>query len=56
MNHQSRLNAGYRMLWAGALGSARGILWGAGKGVQYWEHVYTRGEFMLMYGKTNTIL
>ena len=27
-----------------------------GKGVQDWEHVYTRGGFMLMYGKTNTIL
>ena len=23
---------------------------------QDWEHVYTRGRFMLMYGKTNTIL
>ena len=23
---------------------------------QDWQHVYTRGEFMLMYGKTNTIL
>ena len=23
---------------------------------QDWEHVYTRGGFMLMYGKTNTIL
>ena len=21
-----------------------------------WEHVYTRGGFMLMYGKTNTVL
>ena len=29
---------------------------GGGKGVQDWEHVYTRGRFMLMYGKTNTIL
>jgi len=29
---------------------------GGGKGVQDWEHVYTRGGFMLMYGKTNTIL
>ena len=28
---------------------------GGGKGVQDWEHVYTRGRFMLMYGKTNTI-
>ena len=25
-------------------------------GVQGWEHVYTRGRFMLMYGKTTTIL
>ena len=29
---------------------------GGGRGVQDWEHVYTRGGFMLMYGKTNTIL
>ena len=29
---------------------------GGGKGVQEGEHVYTRGRFMLMYGKTNTIL
>ena len=29
---------------------------GSGRGVQDWEHVYTRGRFMLMYGKTNTIL
>ena len=27
-----------------------------GKGVQDWEHVYTHGGFMLVYGKTNTIL
>ena len=27
-----------------------------GGGVQVWEHVYTRGGFMLMYGKTNTVL
>ena len=27
-----------------------------GGGVQDGEHVYTRGGFMLMYGKTNTIL
>ena len=26
------------------------------RGVQDWEHMYTRGRFMLMYGKTNTIL
>ena len=29
---------------------------GGGKGVQDGEHVYTCGRFMLMYGKTNTIL
>ena len=29
---------------------------GVGKGVQDGEHRYTRGEFMLMYGKTNTML
>ena len=28
---------------------------GGGRGVQDWEHVYTRGGFMLMYCKTNTI-
>ena len=29
---------------------------GGGREVQDEEHVYTRGGFMLMYGKTNTIL
>ena len=29
---------------------------GGGRGVQEREHVYTHGRFMLMYGKTNTIL
>ena len=29
---------------------------GGGRGVQDWEHMYTCGRFMLMYGKTNTIL
>ena len=29
---------------------------GGGKGVQDGEHGYTRGRFMSMYGKTNTIL
>ena len=29
---------------------------GGGRGVQEGEHGYTRGRFMLMYGKTNTIL
>ena len=29
---------------------------GGGSGVQHGEHMYTRGRFMLMYGKTNAIL
>ena len=29
---------------------------GGGRGVQDWEHVYTRGGFMLMYGKATIIL
>ena len=29
---------------------------GGGRGVQHGEHMYTCGGFMLMYGKTNTIL
>ena len=29
---------------------------GGGRRVQDWEHVYTRGGLMLMYGKINTIL
>ena len=29
---------------------------GGGRDVQDVEHVYTRGGFILMYGKTNTIL
>ena len=29
---------------------------GGGRGVQDGEHVYTRGRFMSMYGKTNTTL
>ena len=29
---------------------------GGGRGVQEWELRYTRGGFMLMYGKTNAVL
>ena len=29
---------------------------GGGRGVQDGEHMFTRGGFMLMHGKTNTIL
>ena len=34
-------------------GSMQDTGWEGGSG---WEHVYTRGRFMLMYGKTNTVL
>ena len=30
--------------------------WEVRGGVQDWELMYTRGEFMSMYGKTNTVL
>ena len=57
MNRQSRFNAWYRMLGTGALGGPRGMLQGGRReGVQDGEHMYTCGGFMLMYGKTNTIL
>ena len=48
MNRQSRFDAGYRMLGAGALGWPRGMVWGgrweAGSGLgtrvhQWWIHV-----------------
>ena len=56
-NCQSRFDAGYRMLGASALRRLRGMIQGGKReGVQDGEHVYTRGGFMLMYGKTNTIL
>ena len=42
---------------AGALGRLRGMVRaGRREGVQDGEHVYTCDGFMLMYGKTNTIL
>ena len=29
---------------------------GDGRGVHVWDRMYTRGGFMSMYGKTNTVL
>ena len=29
---------------------------GGGRGVHVWGRMYTRGGFMSMYGKTNTVL
>ena len=57
MNRQSRFDAGYRMLGMVHLDDPEG--WygeGGGRGVQDGEHMYTCGGFMLMYGKTNTML
>ena len=49
--------ARYWMLGAGTLGRPRGMVWeGGGRRVQDGEHMYTCGEFISMFGKTNTIL
>ena len=55
MSRQSRFDARYWMLGAGALGRPRGRVWG-GRRVQDGEHGYTCGGFISMFGKTNTIL
>ena len=57
MNCQSRFDAGYRSLGLVHWDDPEG--WygeGGGRGAQDWEHMYTHGGFMLMYGKTNRIL
>ena len=54
MNRQSRFDTGCSGLvhWDDPEG-----WYGEGeRGVQDWEHLYARGGFMLMYGRTNTIL
>ena len=56
-SHQSRFDERYWLLGAGALDDSEG--WygeGGRRRVQDGEHVYTCGRFMLIYGKTNTIL
>ena len=45
MSCQSRFNAQYWMLGAGALGRPRGMVWG-GRRVQDGEHMYTCGRFI----------
>ena len=54
-SRQSRFDAWYWMLGAGALGRSRGMVWG-GRRVQDGEHMYTCGRFILIYGKINTML
>ena len=50
------------MLGAGALGRPRGVVWGGrreeggGRRVQDGEHMYTCGGFILIFGKSNTIM
>ena len=54
---QSRFDARYWMLGAGALGQPRGRVGeGGGWRVQDGECGYTCGGFILIFGKTNTIL
>ena len=56
-SRQSRFDAWYWMLGAGALGQPRGKGGeGGGRRVQDGEHMYTVGGFILICGKTNTIL
>jgi len=55
--YQSRFDARYWMLGTSALGRFRGMVWEAGgRRVQDGEHMYTCGGFILIYGKTNTIM
>ena len=57
MNCQSRFDAGYRMLGAGALGGPRGMVrggrWERGSGWGPHVHLW---RIHVKYGKTNTIL
>ena len=55
---QSRFDAGYWMLGASALGQPREMVRGGRRGRrdQDGEHVYTCGGFILIFGKTNTIM
>ena len=62
ISYKKRITSPGLMQDTGCLGlmhwdGPEGWYWeGGGSGVQDGEHVYTRGGFMLMYGKTNTIL
>ena len=57
MSRQSRFDARYWMLGAGALGRPRGrVREGGGRRVQDGECGYACGGFISIFGKTNTIL
>ena len=53
MNRQSMFDAGYRM-HGDDPERTYGV--GGGRGVHVWKLMYTRGGFMSLYGKTNTVL
>ena len=56
-SHQSRFDAGYWMLGLVHWDDPEG--WygeGGGRRVQDGEHMYTCGGFILIFGKTNTIM
>ena len=56
-SRQSRFDARNWMLGAGALGRPRGMVWGeGGRRIQDGEHMYSCGGFILIFGKTNTIM
>ena len=56
-SRQSRFDAWYWMLAAGALGRPRGRVGeGGGRRVQDGERGYTCGRFISIFGKTNIIL
>ena len=52
---KKKIDARYWMLGASALGRPRRMVWG-GRRVQDGEHMYTCGGFILIFGKTNTIM
>ena len=56
-NRQSKFDAQYWLLGAGALGQPRGMVWGGWReeGSGWGTHVYL-GGFILIFGKTNTIM
>ena len=56
-SRQSRFDARYWMLGAGAVGPPRGMVWGGRRdeGSGWGTHVYL-GGFISIFGKTNTIL
>ena len=57
MSRQSTFDARYWMLGAGAWDDPEGGYGeGGGRRVQDGEHRYTCGGFILIFGKTNTIL